>query len=281
MTTDTQTIESPLPRMRVFLSYSHGDADFVTRLEADLASNGVNVWRDIKAIAPGESITRSIEGALRNCNALVLVLSRQSMASNWVEREFRAALHLQSETLSAEPRILPCLLENCEIPVFLKDIFYADFRRYEGGFIGLAKSLGIREPTIPSVRIRDDIKNLLSRIEAATESIRQERYPSPSHELFDVWSPIEDELQRLLALEFALGLTKELDPRGWEISGQVDEKGRPLIDTEPFPRNLFIHRLAGVLQGAVQLGGRHGHASKISPDFEKLFWWLGGTPASN
>lgn len=281
MTADERAIESGVSPMRVFLSYAHGDAEFVTRLEADLAANGVNVWRDIKAIAPGESITRSIEGALRNCNALLLVLSARSTASSWVEREYRAALHLQSGNPDVEPRIVPCLLENCDVPVFLKDVLYADFRSYEPGFVSLAKSLGIGQPSIPSVRLRDDIKELLTQIEAATESLRQERFPSPSHELFDVWSPLEDELLRLLALEYALGSPKQLDRRGWEISGMTDQRGRPLIDQEPYPRNLFVYRLAGVLQGAVQLAARYGHRSEISQDFEKLFWWLGGTPASN
>lgn len=211
----------------------------------------------------------------------LLVLSARSTTSTWVEREYRAALHLQSAKPEAEPRIIPCLLETCEIPVFLRDVLYADFRRYESGFLSLARSLGIEKPSVPSVRLRDDIKGLLARVEAATTSLRQERFPSPSHELFDVWSPLEDELLRLLALEFSLGSPKQLDRSGWEITGMTDEHGRPLLDGEPYPRNLFVYRLAAVLQNAVQLGARYGYQSEISQDFEKLFWWLGGTPASN
>lgn len=96
-----------------------------------------------------------------------------------------------------------------------------------------------------------------------------------------MWSPLEDELLRLLALEFSLGSPKQLDRSGWEITGMTDEHGRPLLDGEPYPRNLFVYRLAAVLQNAVQLGARYGYQSEISQDFEKLFWWLGGTPASN
>lgn len=73
--------------MRVVLSYAHSDAEFVTRLESDLVANGVIVWRDIRIVSPGESITRSIDGALRNCSALFLVMSTLSAISNWVERE--------------------------------------------------------------------------------------------------------------------------------------------------------------------------------------------------
>src|SRR5258708_22585251 len=156
--------------MRAFLSYSHADADFIERLEADLAADGITVWRDVKAITAGDSITRSIEGAIRLCNARILVLSPQSSNSPWVEREYRAALNLQSGNPEVEPRIIPCLLETCDIPVFLRDILYADFRRYESGYISLARSLLVDKPSVPSVHLRDDIRQLLVRFEAATVS---------------------------------------------------------------------------------------------------------------
>lgn len=135
-----------------------------------------------------------------------------------------------------------------------------------------ARSLGIEKPSVPSVRLRDDIKELLAQIDATIRSLRQKRFPSPSHELFDVWSPLEDELLRLLALEFSLGSRKQIDRSGWEISGMTDKHGRPLLDGEPYPRNLFIYGLASVIQGAVQLAARHGYRSETSQDFEKLFW---------
>ena len=266
---------------RAFVSYSHRDAAFVARVVGDLERNAVTVWQDIKAILPGASISRSIEGALTNCDALVLVLSRSSTASPWVEREYRAALTLQHADPSGTPRIVPCLCEDCDIPVFLRDILYADFRDYAQGFLKLATALGVQDPRIPSVDFRQDVKALLSDLEAATEILRKVRYPSPSHELFDVWSPLEATLQRLLAVEMNLNLRQQLDRRGWEIVGRSDDQDRPTLDTEPYPRNLFILSLASVVQGAVQLAARAGCKSRISADREELFWWLGGTPANN
>jgi hypothetical protein len=269
------------PRTRAFVSYSHRDAALVARVVGDLERNAVTVWQDIKAIVPGASISRSIEGALTNCDALILVLSRNSTASSWVEREYRAALTLQHADPSGTPRIIPCLFEGCDIPVFLRDILYADFRDYAQGFLQLATALGVQEPRIPSVNFRQEVKALLSDLEAATESLGKVRYPSPSHELFDVWSPLEETLRRLLAVEMDLSLRQQLDRRGWEIAGFTDDQGRPTLDAEPYPRNLFIMALASVIQGSVQLAARAGYKSKISTDRERLFWSLGGTPASN
>jgi hypothetical protein len=145
----------------------------------------------------------------------------------------------------------------------------------------LARTLGLKDPVIPSVCLKEDIKVLLAKAEDAVTALRQEQFPSPSHELFDVWSPIEDDLLRLLGLEFSLGRRTYLDRKGWEISGATDDRGRPQLDREPYPRNLLIYRLASVLQEAIQLAARSGYRSDIPQDFEKLFCWLGGTPASN
>ncbi len=267
--------------IRIFLSYSHSDSEFVSRLEADLLANGVIVWRDINSINPGESITRSIEGALINCNAILLIISPQSINSSWVEREYRAALHLQSGNPEMEPRIIPCVIENSNIPILLRDILYADFRTYESGFISLAKSLKISDPIIPSIHFSDDIGKLLKRIEFAANSIKNEHLPVPSHELFEIWSLIENEFIRLQTLEISLVSPKRLDSHYWEISGTTDNSGRPLLDDEAYSRNLFYLQVMSIIQGAIQLAGRYGFRSNISADAAKLFFWLGGTPASN
>jgi hypothetical protein len=172
-------------------------------------------------------------------------------------------------------------LEGCEIPLFFHDILYADFRQYEAGFISLARTLGIERPSLITVHLRDDIKELLSEIEQATSELRKSRFPSPSHELFDVWSPLEDKLLRLSALEFSLGKPKSLERKNWELPNFSDKHGRPTLDNEPFPRNMFLYRLASVVQQVVQLAARYGYHSGISQNFDELFRWLGGTPPSN
>lgn len=266
---------------RVFLSYAHADAVVAGRLETDLEANGIAVWRDVKAILPGDSITRSIEGALRNCTAIVLALSPQSARSAWVEREYRAALHLQTGSSDDRPRILPCLLGACDIPVFLSDIAYADLRRYEVGFTQLAGALGVTKVLMPSVSFREDVVSLIARVEEAVQALRRDKYPSPSHKLFDEWSSLEDELTKLVTVEYSLLHQKKLERSRWELENWRDADGRPTLDCEPYPRNLFVLALAEVVQASLQLAERYGRSSNLPSGREDLFRMLGGTPASN
>src|SRR5712691_1039626 len=71
---------------------------------------------------------------------LGVVLSPRSVASPWVQREVRAALteEIQNECV----KVLPLLIENCEIPGFLRDKLYADFRgNYQRGLSELLHRL--------------------------------------------------------------------------------------------------------------------------------------------
>jgi hypothetical protein len=101
--------------MRVYVSYSHKDEDFVDR------------WADF------------MEEGLRTSQALVVVLSKASVVSEWVSSEFTSfALHEDT----SHKRIVPVLMEDCQIPSFLADRFYADFREsFERGLQALSEGL--------------------------------------------------------------------------------------------------------------------------------------------
>lgn len=72
---------------------------------------------------------------------LIAVLSPHSVQSDWVQREIGSALINQ---LSTERKIviLPLLAADCEIPVLLRAIKYADFRAsYSAGLNSLQEVL--------------------------------------------------------------------------------------------------------------------------------------------
>jgi hypothetical protein len=92
----------------------------------------------------------------------------------------------------------------------------------------------------------------------------------------------------VLSLEFSLHSRKSLDVSAWQLGNHVDEHGRLALDTEPYPRNLFVLQLAGILQQVLQLAARYGYSSKEIPrpqaqaqDLERIFRFLGGAPAGN
>jgi hypothetical protein len=74
----------------------------------------------------GDSLIEKIQGAIQSADGLVVVLSRASVASEWCKKELTSGLVRELE----EKRVVvfPALLENCDIPLFLKDKLYADFR---------------------------------------------------------------------------------------------------------------------------------------------------------
>lgn len=120
--------------VKVFISYSHKDKVFVDRLALDLKSKGMDVWVFEKKIKVGESIIQKVEEGIARCDYFCLVISRHSVNSNWVKREYRTALNKQLSS-GTTPTILPILIQDVELPELLKEIKYADFLRdYSSGF---------------------------------------------------------------------------------------------------------------------------------------------------
>lgn len=128
----------------IFLSHTSIDKPFVEKLARDLKRIGVNVWFDKWEIKVGDSIILKIEEGIWENEFLGIVLSPEALNSEWVKNELKTALALQKETKKVF--ILPIYYRNCEIPDFLIDRKFADFRtEYENGFKELASIFGISE----------------------------------------------------------------------------------------------------------------------------------------
>jgi hypothetical protein len=112
--------------MPVFISYSHQNRDFVDELASRLIHAHVHLWLDRWELRAGDSITSKVESALQSASAVLVCLSRSSVASDWCRRELNAGLVRELE----EKRVvvLPLLVEDCDVPLFLRDKFRADFR---------------------------------------------------------------------------------------------------------------------------------------------------------
>jgi hypothetical protein len=70
-----------------FISYSTIDQDFADRLYADLQAKGVRCWFAPHDIQGGRKIHDQIDEAIRLYDKLLLILSDDSMTSNWVKAE--------------------------------------------------------------------------------------------------------------------------------------------------------------------------------------------------
>ena len=128
----------------IFISHSSQDAVSSLRLAEDLKKAGLKVWLDEWDIAVGERITDKIQRGLTSADYLAVWLTRASIESGWVEREWQAKYH--AEIASNSIMILPLLAEDCTIPILLSDKKYADFRSsYTTGLADLLRSVGLRD----------------------------------------------------------------------------------------------------------------------------------------
>ena len=110
-----------------FISYSTKDREFVARLARDLAALRVKVWWDRSEMKVGDSLNRKLEEGIAGSRWLVIVLSPNAVSSPWVKKELTAAYVEELER--QDVYILPLLYQECDIPLFLRDKVYADFRK--------------------------------------------------------------------------------------------------------------------------------------------------------
>lgn len=130
----------------IFLCHSSKDKFFVRELAERLRSYGVKVWIDEAEIKIGESLTEKIGKAIDENDYVGVVLSRNSVNSEWVQRELQIAIN--KEISKKQVVVLPMLLEKVEIPPFLRDKLYADFtspERYETTFPKILSAMGVTE----------------------------------------------------------------------------------------------------------------------------------------
>ena len=134
---------------QVFLSHNHLDKPFVRMLAADIKASSINVWLDELEIKIGDSLIVKIAEAIDHAAYVVAFLSPSSIKSNWVQKELSIAITLGIN--NNRVFVLPLLigeLETKQIPVFLIDQLFADFRqpcKYDIAFRELLQRLKPRK----------------------------------------------------------------------------------------------------------------------------------------
>jgi hypothetical protein len=128
----------------IFLSHNHADKPFARRLAKDLINLGIRVWIDEAEIQVGDSLIEKIREGIDNVEYVGVVLSRVSVKSEWVKKEVDIAMN--QEIKGKRVKVLPLLVDDCDLPGFLEGKLYADFRTegsYQKEFSKLAKRLGV------------------------------------------------------------------------------------------------------------------------------------------
>src|SRR5262245_4246888 len=95
--------------MLVFLSHSSKDRRFVEqKLIPFLKSHGVKPWYSTVDIRTADDFERSIREALLSCDSFLVVLSPNSVKSEWV----RAEVHWAME--NRKGRVVPVFVADCD-----------------------------------------------------------------------------------------------------------------------------------------------------------------------
>jgi len=137
----------------ILISYSARDKGLAKRIADDLKSRSLEVWLDEWEIHVGHSISQMIERGLEKADFVAVLLTKHSVKSGWVEKEWQAKIG--EEATKRKVVILPLRGEHCRMPFLLRDKKYADFAKdYQSALNQLLNAIkvhtGARSPASQS-----------------------------------------------------------------------------------------------------------------------------------
>ena len=116
---------NPIQLYSCFISYSSKDQEFCERLHNDLQGDGVRCWFAPEDLKIGDRFRDEIENAIRLHDKLLLVLSDNSVQSDWVRSEVEGAF--ERETRERKQVLFPVRLDDAVLDT--PKAWAADIRR--------------------------------------------------------------------------------------------------------------------------------------------------------
>lgn len=117
----------PIKFYSCFISYSSKNQLFADRLHADLQTKGVRCWFAPEDMKIGDRFRVKIDESIRVYDKLLLVLSENSVASSWVEKEVETAMEREQEDSQHRTVLFPVRLDDAVMEI--KTGWPADVRR--------------------------------------------------------------------------------------------------------------------------------------------------------
>ena len=137
-------------RFDTFLSYSSRDELFVNKLWEDLRKNEINVWIDKDSLLAGDLFVDAIERGLNESRSVCIVISPESIKSNWVREEYLRAIDICVRS-EQQRKVIPLILKDAEIPGFLSNRQWVDFSdaaKYSDSLTYLIKGIKYSTPLL-------------------------------------------------------------------------------------------------------------------------------------
>ncbi|HEY0762657.1 MAG TPA: TIR domain-containing protein [Pyrinomonadaceae bacterium] len=92
--------------MQVFLSHSSKDRDLIRKITDELKRAGMDVWDDTREIWSGDNWAQMTSQALEESQAMVVLLTPESMDTKWIKWNIGFALG----NIAYERRLIPVLV---------------------------------------------------------------------------------------------------------------------------------------------------------------------------
>ncbi len=210
--------------MKVFLSHSTKDADFVERLAIALKDNGFTPWRCEVDIDKGENFVARINDGLAQSQIALLVWSPDAALSAWTKEEWTAALLGRVEGQRMRLGLILLRGEPDSIPALLRTSNRFDARSNQAAGIrdtitwlkgrqSLQRLSGNKAPVyLPEYRPKDFVGR-----SAYMTKLQDEFFPYPGKFLL-YGEPGSG--KSTIALQFAWDAQKDLDAVIWQTCGQ-------------------------------------------------------------
>jgi len=151
-----------------FISYSTADAqDFAIKLHDELESGHpkLEAWLDKRDLQPGDDWDTQIDDGIRDCGALLFVMTPDSVMDNSVcKLEW-------SRALSYKKTVIPIFYKQSMLPFRLGNRQYIDFTDFSAGIAELRKYLArVNSPAGELKRMKDELLDMQRRLNRAPES---------------------------------------------------------------------------------------------------------------
>ncbi len=121
--------------MQVFISYSQSDSSLAARVSEELRKNGLEVWDAQLNLLPGDNWAAQVGRALEESDAMVVLLTPNSISSPHVKAEMAFALGSKSYS----NRLIPVAvggreqLPQGEVPWIVRKLQWVDLANPESG----------------------------------------------------------------------------------------------------------------------------------------------------
>ncbi len=213
---------------QVFLSHSSVDSALARRLTVDLIDLGADVWLDQLKLGVGERFVNELKIAVDQTDLMLVLVSEQSLASGWVEFEWR-------RLGVAGGKVVPVRIVECRMPDELASQAYVDLAggAYWNGVAQIAQRIGLADAR-PSVAALPEVLSLSTPVKVELGSAFTTAFEALS-EIGDPGQVAMSEMRKRVHQRFGV------QPPGVRCVGEIGDMPPQacLISVEDVPRTFF------------------------------------------